>query len=109
MKIEFSFLPNTSVFALFPFTLYPIDEAAMPPPPPPRYEQSSLNSRPNGHCDGAAMAPLCNLTKRGTVRANDLLLSNGLKARLIAQLLEYLTYKVMGHEFESRSGQLFSR
>ena len=47
---------------------------------PPWCEQSSLNSRSNAHCDGAAMAPLCKLVKRGAVRANDLPLSNDLEA-----------------------------
>ena len=47
---------------------------------PPWYEQSPLNSRSNAHCDGAAMAPLCKLVKRGAVRANDLPLSNDLEA-----------------------------
>ena len=44
------------------------------------YQQSSLNSRSNANCDGAAMAPLCKLVKRGAVRANDLPLSNDLEA-----------------------------
>ena len=47
---------------------------------PPWCEQSSLNSRSNAHSDGAAMAPLCKLVKRGAVRANDLPLSNDSEA-----------------------------
>ena len=47
---------------------------------PPSCEQFSLNSRLNAHCDGAAMVPLCKLSKRGAVRANDLPLSNDLEA-----------------------------
>ena len=40
---------------------------------------SSLNSRSNAHCDGAVMAPLCKLAKRGVVQANDLPLSSDLE------------------------------
>ena len=43
--------------------LYPVDGAVMAP----WCEQSSLNSRSNAHCDGAAMAPLCKLVMRGAV------------------------------------------
>ena len=42
--------------------------------------RSSLNSNSNAHCDGAAIASLYELVKRGAVRANDLTLSNNLKA-----------------------------
>ena len=76
---------------------------------PPWCEQSSLNSRSNAHCDGAAMAPLCKLVKRGVVRANDLPLSNDLEAWPDSSVGRAPTYKVRGREFESRSGRLFSR
>ena len=76
---------------------------------PPWCEQSSLNSRSNAHCDGAAMAPLCKLVKRGAVRANDLPLSNDLEAWPDSSVGRAPTYKVRGRKFESRSGRLFSR
>ena len=49
------------------------------------------------------------LAKRGVVRANDLTLSNDLKRGPIAGLVEHLTYKVRGREFESRSDELLPR
>ena len=55
------------------------------------------------------MAPLCKLVKRGAVRANDLPLSNDLEAWPDSSVGRAPTYKVRGREFESRSGQLFSR
>ena len=55
------------------------------------------------------MAPLCRLVKRGAVRANDLPLSNDLEAWPDSSVGRARTYKVRGGEFESRSGQLFSR
>ena len=55
------------------------------------------------------MAPLCNLVKRGAVRANDLPLSNDLEAWPDSSVGRALTYKVRGREFESRSCRLFSR
>ena len=76
---------------------------------PPWCEQSSLNSRSNAHCDGAAMAPLCKLVKRGAVRANDLPLSNDLEAWPDSSVGRAPTYKVRVREFESRSGRFFSR
>ena len=76
---------------------------------PPWCEQSSLNSRSNEHCHGAAMAPLCKLVKRGAVRANDLPLSNDFEAWPDSSVGRAPTYKVRGREFESRSGRLFSR
>ena len=69
----------------------------------------AILSRSNAHCDGAAMAPLCKLVKRGAVRANDLPLSNDLEAWPDSSVGRAPTYKVRGHEFESRSGRLFSR
>ena len=44
------------------------------------YINTCINSRSNAHCDGAPMAPLCKVVKRGAVRANDLPLSNDLEA-----------------------------
>ena len=62
----------------------------------------------NAHCDGAAMASLCKLVKRGAVRANDLPLSNDLEALPDSSVGRALTYSVRGRKFESRSGRLFS-
>ena len=45
-----------------------------------RMHSTVLYSRSNAHCDGAAMAPLCKLAKRGAVRANYLPLSRAFKA-----------------------------
>ena len=68
----------------------------------PWCEQSSLNSRSNAHCDGAAMAPLCKFVTRGVVRANDLPLSNDLEAWPDSSVGRALTYNVRGRELESR-------
>ena len=76
---------------------------------PPWCEQSSLNSRSNAHCDGAAMAPLCKLVKGGAVRANDLPLSNDLEAWPDSSVGRAPTYNVRARELKSRSGRLFSR
>ena len=54
------------------------------------------------------MAPLCKLVKRGAVRANVQPLSNDFEAWPDSSVGRALTYKVRGHQFESRSGRLFS-
>ena len=72
----FIFPKSCCLYTHFP-QLYPVDGSAIGM----RWcGQSSLNSKSNSHIDGAAIAPLCKLVKRGAVRANDLPWSNDLKA-----------------------------
>ena len=70
-------------------------------------EQSSLNNRSNAHCDGATMALLCKLVKRGAVQANDLPLSNDLEVWPDSSVGRALTYNARGREFKSRLVRLF--
>ena len=59
------------------------------------------------HCDGAAMAPLCNFVKIGCEQMTYPWVTIW-KRGPIAHLVEHLTYKIRGREFESLLGRLFS-